>query len=117
MYNPNTWGYDVKGDTTYPYLTRIPKKTLNINISYQFNQKLQIAVFQKIVDRRFEPQFMANPIEMPGFSLSDIHAQYAISKKVMLNIGLKNIFNKQYQEVYGYAARGRNYLVGVRMSL
>jgi vitamin B12 transporter len=117
LYNPNTWGYDVKGDTTYPYLTRIPTNTLNINISYQFNEKLQIAVFQKIVDRRFEPQFMANPIEMPGFSLSDVHAQYAISKKVMLNIGLKNIFNKQYQEVYGYAARGRNYLVGVRIRL
>jgi len=117
VYNPNTWGYDAKGDTTYPYLTRIPKNTLNINIAYQINQKLQLAVFQKIVDQRFEPQFMAAPIEMPGFALTDVHAQFVINKNISLNAGLKNIFNKQYQEVYGYAARGRNYLVGVRIRL
>ncbi len=117
IYNPATYVYDVKGDTTYAYLTRIPKNTLNLHVSYQFNEKLQIAVFEKIVDQRFEPQYMSAPIEMPGFQLTDFHIQYNINKKITVNAGLKNIFNKQYQEVYGYATRGRNYIIGVRVGL
>ncbi|MFN5055948.1 MAG: TonB-dependent receptor plug domain-containing protein [Bacteroidota bacterium] len=117
IYNPNTWGYDAKGDTTYQFLTRIPRNTLNIHLSYQFNEKLRLAVFHKLVDKRFEPQFMSAPIEMPGFQLTDLHLQYSINKQITIQSGLKNIFNKQYQEVYGYAARGRNYVVGVRVGL
>jgi vitamin B12 transporter len=117
IYNPNTWGYDAKGDTTYLFLTRIPRNTLNIHLSYQLNEKLQLAVFHKMVDKRFEPQFMSAPIEMPGFQLTDFHLQYSINKQITIQAGLKNIFNKQYQEVYGYAARGRNYVVGVRVGL
>ena len=117
VYNPATYGYDVKGDTTYAYLTRIPKNTLNLHVSYQFNEKLKIAVFEKIVDQRFEPQFMSAPIEMPGFQLTDLHIQYNLNKKITVNAGLKNIFNKQYQEVYGYATRGRNFVVAARIRL
>jgi vitamin B12 transporter len=70
-----------------------------------------------MVDKRFEPQFMSAPTEMPGFQLTDLHLQYSINKQITIQSGLKNIFNKQYQEVYGYAARGRNYVVGVRVGL
>jgi vitamin B12 transporter len=90
---------------------------LNLHVSYQFNEKLQIAVFEKIVDQRFEPQYMSAPIEMPGFQLTELHIQYNLNKKITVNAGLKNIFNKQYQEVYGYATRGRNYIIGVRVGL
>ncbi len=116
-YNPTTYGYDVKGDTTYPYLTRIPKNTLNISAGYQISEKFQIAIFHKLLDKRFEPQYMSAPIEMPGFQLTDIHLQYVLRKNITLNAGLKNIFNKQYQEVYGYATRGRNYIISFRLKL
>ena len=115
IYNPSSYGYDAKGDTTYAYLTRIPKNTLNISFSYQINQQFQISLFQKIVDKRFEPQYMSAPIEMPGFQLTDLHLQYLLNKHITFTAGLKNIFNKKYQEVYGYATRGRNYVVGVRI--
>ncbi|MEY3921538.1 MAG: hypothetical protein RL634_1299 [Bacteroidota bacterium] len=117
VYNASSYGYDAKGDTTYAYLTRIPKNTLNISFSYQINQQFQFAVFQKIVDKRFEPQYMSAPIEMPGFQLTDLHLQYILNKNITFTGGLKNIFNKKYQEVYGYATRGRNYVVGVRVIL
>ena len=115
IYNPSSYGYDAKGDTTYAYLTRIPKNTLNISFSYQINQQFQISLFQKIVDKRFEPQYMSAPIEMPGFQLTDLHLQYLLNKHITFTAGLKNISNKKYQEVYGYATRGRNYVVGVRI--
>jgi outer membrane receptor protein involved in Fe transport len=38
-----------------------------------------------------------------------------LGKKIRLYAGCKNIFNQQYQEVMGYTARGRNYVVGVRL--
>jgi vitamin B12 transporter len=60
---------------------------------------------------------MSAPIEMPGFQLTDLHIQYNLNKKITVNAGLKNIFNKQYQEVYGYATRGRNFVVAARIRL
>ena len=115
IYNPTTYGFDVKGDTTYNYLTRIPKNTFHLSFSYQLNAKFHFALYQKIVDKRFEPQYMSVPIEMPGFQLTDLHLQYVLNKNISLSGGLKNVFNKKYQEVYGYATRGRNYLVGMKV--
>ena len=117
VYNPATYGFDAKGDTTYRYLTRIPKNTFHFNISYALNEKIQFAVFQKIAGKRYEPQYMSVPIEMPGFQLTDFHAVYKLNKYITLNTGLKNIFNKQYQEVYGYATRGRNYVISISCKL
>lgn len=106
VYNPITWGYTAKGDTTYSHLFRVPQSSLNASIGYQVNSRFYLSISQRFVGKRFEPIFGGRPKELASFNTTDLFGQHAIGKHIIIYAGLKNIFNVQYQEVMGYTARG-----------
>jgi vitamin B12 transporter len=59
--------------------------------------------------------FEAAPVKLDPYHVTDLFAQYAINKTIKLYTSLKNVFNADYQEILGYTARGRNYVIGVRI--
>lgn len=115
VYNASTWSYTAKGDTTYSHLFRVPQSNLNISAGYQLSNKIYLSVSQRFAGKRFEPIYGGKPKQLNAFNTTDVFAQYQLGKRIKLYAGCKNIFNQQYQEVMGYTARGRNYVVGVRL--
>lgn len=115
VYNPSTYGYTAKGDTTYSHLFRVPQSSLNASIGYQVNSKFYLSISQRFAGKRFEPIYGGKPRELANFNTTDLFGQHTIGKHFKIYAGLKNMFNVQYQEVMGYTARGRNFVVGVRV--
>ena len=114
-FDANTYSYTVKGDTSFPNLFRIPKHNINGSVGFQINKKIYMSLAQRIAGKRFEPQFQAPSIALKAFQTTDLFFQYKLGKKVSIYLSLKNIFNSSYQEVLGFNARRRNYMIGIRM--
>ena len=115
VYNPSTFSYTSKGDTTYSHLFRVPQSNLNFSAGYQVNSKIYLSISQRFAGKRFEPIFGGKPKDLASFNTTDLFGQHTMGKRFNIYAGLKNIFNVQYQEVMGYTARGRNFVVGVRV--
>ncbi|MEY4629008.1 MAG: hypothetical protein RLZZ595_1334 [Bacteroidota bacterium] len=116
-YDAGFMSYFVVGDTTYSQLFRVPASSLNASASWQANKKLHLSVFQRIAGKRYEPIFDSAPVELKPYATTDLFGEYQIGKRIRVYSALKNMWNAQYQEVLGFATRGRNYLVGLRLKL
>ncbi|MEX0383389.1 TonB-dependent receptor [Spiribacter sp. 1M153] len=54
--------------------------------------------------------------ELPAFTVVNLAAQHALTEHVDLTARVTNAFDEDYQEVWGFATRGRAAFVGVRTS-
>ncbi|RPH31138.1 TonB-dependent vitamin B12 receptor BtuB [Buttiauxella warmboldiae] len=54
-------------------------------------------------------QFAATQRRMPGYSLVDIAASYPITSHLTVRGRIANLFDKDYETVYGYQTPGREY--------
>lgn len=57
---------------------------------------------------------VANTQQLPGYSLFNLYAEYAIDKQWSVLARLNNVFDKDYQPAKGYASAGRNFFVSVK---
>jgi vitamin B12 transporter len=87
---------------------------LNVQADWQLSKRWNIGLSQRFAGKRMEPQFMSDPIEMKAFQLTDLSVQYKLVGKWVVYGSIRNIFDEQYQEVLGFATRGRNFLIGIR---
>ena len=116
-YDAGTFSYFVVGDTIFSQLFRVPASSLNASASWQANKKLHLSIFQRVAGKRYEPIFESAPVELKPYATTDLFGEYQIGKQIRVYGALKNMWNAQYQEVLGFATRGRNYLVGLRLKL
>jgi vitamin B12 transporter len=56
-------------------------------------------------------------VKLDPYATTDLFGEYQLGKNIRIYGALKNMWNEQYQEVLGFATRGRNYLVGLRLKL
>jgi len=113
-YDASTYSYVAKGEKNYNNLFRTPKNNLNVQADWQLSKRWNIGLSQRFAGKRMEPQFMSDPIEMKAFQLTDLSVQCKLIGKWVIYGSIRNIFNEQYQEVLGFATRGRNFLIGIR---
>jgi vitamin B12 transporter len=116
-YDAGSFSYVNTGDTIYSQLYRVPASSLNASASWQVNKKIHLSIFQRIAGKRYEPIFDSAPVKLDPYATTDLFGEYQLGKNIRLYGALKNMWNEQYQEVLGFATRGRNYLVGVRLKL
>jgi vitamin B12 transporter len=90
---------------------------LNASASWQVNKKVHLSIFQRIAGKRYEPIFDSAPVKLDPYATTDLFGEYQLGKQIRIYGALKNMWNEQYQEVLGFATRGRNYLVGLRLKL
>jgi vitamin B12 transporter len=58
--------------------------------------------------------FTLAPVNNPGYARFDMAASYNVSRGFALTARVINLFNKQYQDAYGYPALGQTYYLGAR---
>ncbi|MBC3765745.1 TonB-dependent receptor plug domain-containing protein [Neptunicella marina] len=61
-----------------------------------------------------EPQ---TTVKLSAYTLVNIGAQYKLTPSLQLNARLENLFDHDYQDVYGYAGAGRGVYLGASYSL
>jgi vitamin B12 transporter len=117
VYNPATYSYVAKGDTTFNNLFRQPKHTLNVTVGFAPTDNWFISTHARFAGKRFEPVFMGAPIMMEAYQTVDLYTEYKFSQRMKAFADLKNITNKQFFDVRGYNARQFNFMAGINVNL
>jgi vitamin B12 transporter len=99
---------------TYPYLLKRPKNLLNIQWQHQFNEKWSMQITGKYIDKRYDiGGYMQPDVTLNYYTNLNLHINYKASKHLQLFFDGQNLGNDHFQEIYGYNAIGRKWLVGL----
>jgi len=89
-------------------LPRRPKDTLNLSADYYTDSSSYGVTAQYIGDRE---EFGENT---GNYTLWNLNYSKELTEEITLTLNAKNIFNKAYQSVYGYATEGRALYAKIR---
>lgn len=101
-------------------LANIPKNSFNLLNIYEFQggalQGLALGVNQKYIDKR-AGQTANSTYTMKGYAVTDLISYYQATPKLRINLDLKNLFDKVYDEsafnLYAYPGESRTVQVGM----
>lgn len=114
-------GVFLNNETKSIELTRRPT-TANISIEYEISKKIYSTVQVKYVGKRNDiyynsalgPYGALSNKGMKDYTITELGVRYNILKSLSVQVRAENIFNVNYNEIFGYAARGRGYYLCVR---
>ncbi len=94
---------------------RIPKHKANLQLGYDFSKTTFASLSYQYTHDRFENSFV--PL-LESFSLVNLYVSHTVLKnKIKFFGGLDNILNEDYEDVPGYATKGRNVRIGFQLTL
>ena len=106
-------------------LVRRPKHQANVQASYPLGSVFLNGAVRwtgSRTDRDFSG-WPATPVELTSYTLVDIGAETRLFAPtgsrpgLRLNVRIANLFDEDYQSVFGFATPGRTFLVGLRAEL
>jgi vitamin B12 transporter len=100
-------------------LLRRPKDKFSADITSRFRNRFDLTVSVLFVGRRADEEFSTYPyqiVTLPGYVLVNLVLTKPLSRSLELFLRLDNIFNRWYEEVWGYGTYGFNASVGIRLS-
>ena len=90
-------------DTSYTYLLRRPKHTVNMTAGYQFGNGLYISASAKYAGSRYDVGgYKALDILMDDYIVLNAYAEFKFKKYVKLFANAQNLANTKFFEVRGY---------------
>lgn len=101
-------------------LLRRPTHALSTDASYRVRDRgfasLRLNYVSEREDRDFAT-FPATPVTLPWYVTLDLAAEATVWRGLAATLRVENLFDEQYQEVFGFAAPGRRWLVGAKARL
>ena len=100
-------------------LPRRAKDTLNASVSYYTQNDIHFGVDAQYIGDRLDTDGgypVASDVPTGNYTLWHINFGAKIAKDLDLNINARNIFDKEYQSVYGYATEGASIYAKVKYS-
>ncbi len=102
------------------FALRIPEHKFNATIGYNFlkyNAGLNYQYNSEREDTFFNPEtFESENITLESFGLLDANVSVQLSQNLKLFANVSNIINEEYEELYSFQTRGRNFRVGFTLS-
>jgi vitamin B12 transporter len=101
-------------------LLRRPPHQLNADVSYRVRERGFAALRLNYVGARDDRDFTtfpATPVTLPWYVTLDVAAEATVWRGLAATLRVENPFDEQYQEVFGFAAPGRRWLVGGKLRL
>ncbi|MAU16867.1 MAG: TonB-dependent receptor [Muricauda sp.] len=113
--NANYTFTERKGDNAI----RIPKHKANVSLWYQFCETTNASLSYAYTGERFDTDFVTySDIALEPFSLLNFSVNHElIPNKLNVFLNADNLLNEDYTEIIGYTTRGRNFRVGLSLSL
>jgi vitamin B12 transporter len=94
-----------KNDTTYNYLLRRPKQSINLNIGYQFCKNLFASVSAKSVSSRYDfGGYQKEDVLLESYFILSAYAEYKWKSNFKFFADLQNMTKKQFFDIRGYNA-------------
>lgn len=99
---------DSEDQTTGLELLRRPKNRGDFDAQYRITRKLGVGGNIVYIGSRLDVNGSGN-ITMPSYELVGLRASFDIKPNLTLQAKVDNIFNKKYQEIYGFGTPGINW--------
>ena len=102
---------------------RIPKLKINARLDYQLSDKTTLGVSYQFNDDRNDvffdnTTFQSISVNLEPYILTDFYISHKIlNNRMTLFANITNIFNEEYQELFGFETRGRGVNLGFNLSL
>lgn len=94
---------------------RIPKHKANLQLGYDVSKTTFTSLSYQYTHERFENSFV--PF-LDSFSLVNFYVSHtALKNQIKFFGGVDNILNEDYEDVPGYATKGRNFRLGLQLTL
>lgn len=93
-------------------LARRPRSTANASASYVWRAGLTTSVAMRYAGASYDN--LANTVRLKSYTLVDLRASYAITRKLELYGRVENLFDQRYQTAYQYGSPGRGGYVGLK---
>ncbi|KAB1159609.1 TonB-dependent receptor [Tenacibaculum aiptasiae] len=94
---------------------RIPKHKINAGVNYTY-KATNLGLNYQFVSDRDDTDFRSWPsvnTVLESYSLLDFSANHKLNNNIRLMFNVSNILNEDYQEVFGFSTRGRNFKFGL----
>jgi len=99
---------------------RRPKVLFNFNTDYSFLEKqANLNLNLHYTDEQYDTDFSSSPskrVTLDSYTIIDIGFTYAFAKNLKFVSRIENLFNEDFQDVYGYETLGRSIYAGVETS-
>ena len=102
---------------------RIPEFKVNAALNYQCSPRTFMSFTYQFNDDRDDAfsnaiTFERETVNLKSYSLLDFYVSHSIiDNKMTVFANMSNIFNADYQELFGYTTKGRNVTIGFNLSL
>jgi vitamin B12 transporter len=103
------------------FALRIPEHKLNASLGYQIFVKFYLGLNYQYNSERDESFF--NPVTfesektvLSSYGLLDITGSHQLTKTVKLFASMSNVLNEEFEELYRYQTRGRNFRAGFELT-
>ena len=110
---------DAKDDTAGERLLRRPRHKFGISANYNYREKLNITPSVIYVGEREDMDYSIYPVArttLRSYVLANLAASYDFVRYFQGYVKIDNLFDQQYEEVFGYGARGIGVYAGVTIS-
>jgi len=96
-------------------LFRRPKNTVGANANFIILKNLDLNLIYKWTDKRYNSMYdYPTPIGLHSYHIFDTYVQYKPLKNLTLFADVKNVFDTDYVEFYGYQTKGINFNTGLK---
>jgi len=102
---------------------RIPEIKVNAKLDYQYCPKTLMSLTYQFNDKREDAfydnsTFMTEQVILKSYGILDFYISRKIAKdKMTIFANFTNIFNEDFQELFGYTTKGRNINIGFNLNL
>ncbi len=109
----------LNGESDYDFtsgkkLARRPDIHLKNILSYTIGDHYFFDYELAYVGKRQDVDNSGNDIQNAAYYLSNLNFRLATNKNKEYYLKFKNLFNREYEEVYGYGTGGRAFTIGAR---
>ena len=99
--------------TTGQVLPRRAKEFASVSASHDLGNWLMGAEVRYSGERQDTNPLTSTAVTLPSYTLINLSAQYRIDPHLSLHGRVDNVFNENYEEVYGYNTLGRTLFIGL----
>jgi len=105
---------DTEDKSTGLTLARRPKRQANFYADWGFLPNANLNLGINYVGKRRDSDY--NNVTDKAYTIFRVAASYEITKNLQVFGRIENLFDKKYQEVYGYETMGRSFYAGIKGS-
>ena len=104
------------------FALRIPKHKLNAKLNFQWDKRTFSSLSYQFTSKRTDSYydsttFKTRNVELAGYGITDFYMNRELNERMKIFVGISNIFNENYQELYHFSTRGRNFRIGFLLNL